>query len=224
MISIVTGTLNRKHLLPYIINNTIETNDKLELVLVDGGSTDGTIEYIKSLNNKQIKLIEIGHRSSYSHFMNIGIKNSKYDYICQWNDDVLLINRWEEIISELDNNDYYIFPWCRGDLSLYNGNKINEILKLDKILFYHCMNFGIYNKQVFDKIGYYDENFHFYCADEDMTYRCMNFDIKGKILYNIRVFEIDSINGQKILKNNYDDTEDRQILYKNISKYKNKML
>jgi hypothetical protein len=86
------------------------------------------------------------------------------------------------------------------------------------------MNFGIYNKQVFNKIGYYDENFHFYCADEDMTYRCMNFDIKGKILYNIRVFEIDSINGQKILKNNYDDTEDRQILYKNISKYKNKML
>ena len=44
MISIVTGTLNRKNLLPGLIENTVGKSDKLELVLVDGGSDDGTIE------------------------------------------------------------------------------------------------------------------------------------------------------------------------------------
>ena len=45
MVSIVTGTLNRLHLLTKIIQNTVNSSDKLELVLVDGGSSDGTIEY-----------------------------------------------------------------------------------------------------------------------------------------------------------------------------------
>jgi len=46
MISIVTGTLNRVGMLPNLIANTVLSDDRLELVLVDGGSTDGTIDYI----------------------------------------------------------------------------------------------------------------------------------------------------------------------------------
>ena len=89
-ISIVTGTLNRKFILPDLISNTVDRDERLELVLVDGGSTDGTIEYLKKLNHPKIKLVEVGERSSYPHFMNLGIKNSSYELICQWNDDVLL--------------------------------------------------------------------------------------------------------------------------------------
>ena len=73
MISIVTGTLNRKNFLKGLVDNTVNKNSKLELVLVDGGSTDGSLEFIKSLNHPQIKLIEVGGRSSYPHFMNLGI-------------------------------------------------------------------------------------------------------------------------------------------------------
>ena len=109
MISIVTGTLNRKYLLPNLINNTVNSCDKLELVLVDGGSNDGTIDYIKDLNHPRIKLIEVGERSSYPHFMNLGIENSSFEWVCQWNDDALLVSKWDEIISELDKiNDFYL--------------------------------------------------------------------------------------------------------------------
>ena len=47
-ISIVSGTLNRKDNVERLIKNTIDKYDFLELVLVDGGSTDGTIDYVKS--------------------------------------------------------------------------------------------------------------------------------------------------------------------------------
>ena len=60
MISIVTGTLNRLELLKKVIENTVGSSNLIELVLVDGGSTDGTIEYLRSLNHPQIKLIEVG--------------------------------------------------------------------------------------------------------------------------------------------------------------------
>jgi len=115
MISIVTGTLNRVNLIDDLIKNTVGNNDNLELILVDGGSSDGTIEKIKSINHPNVKLIEVGHRSGYSHFMNLGITNSKYEWVCQWNDDVLLVNDWNDIISALDEeNDFYLFNWKYG--------------------------------------------------------------------------------------------------------------
>ena len=51
MISIVTGTLNRIDHLKRVIENTVDSDPRLELVLIDGGSTDGTIEF-KSSKNK----------------------------------------------------------------------------------------------------------------------------------------------------------------------------
>ena len=83
------GTLNRKSQLELVVENTIKQTNSLELVIVDGGSTDGTKEYIKSLNSQNIKYIEYGKKSTYSHFMNLAIKNSTYDYVCIWNTDAI---------------------------------------------------------------------------------------------------------------------------------------
>ena len=100
MISIITGTLNRVGMLPTLIANTVLSDERLELVLVDGGSTDGTIDYIKQLNHPQIKLIEVGGRSPYPHFMNLAIQQSTHEVVCQWNDDVILCNDWSEVFLE----------------------------------------------------------------------------------------------------------------------------
>jgi glycosyltransferase involved in cell wall biosynthesis len=166
MISIVTGTLNRLHFLPKLIETTVHKNDFLELILVDGGSNDGTQEYIKSLKNDRIKLIEIGKRSSYPHFMNIGIENAKFDYICQWNDDALLVNEWSEVLEKLDNeHDFYIFNWKYGNLEdmknpdwisgIYHENTVNKgwCIVVDINNQEIIMNYGIYNKKIFKEIG-----------------------------------------------------------------------
>ena len=104
MISIITGSYNRLNNIKRLISNTVDANNLLELVIVDGGSTDGTVEYLQNLNNKNIKFIDYGKRSSYPHFSNLAIQNSKFDYICQWDDDALLINGWDEVIETLNNN------------------------------------------------------------------------------------------------------------------------
>jgi glycosyltransferase involved in cell wall biosynthesis len=72
MISIVTGTLNRIDHLKRVIENTVDSDSRLELVLIDGGSIDGTIEYLKNLNHSRVKLIEEGGRSYYWDYMKIG--------------------------------------------------------------------------------------------------------------------------------------------------------
>lgn len=229
MISIITGTLNRKKLLKMVINNTVKKSDKLELVLVDGGSTDGTIEYIKQLKHPQIKLIEVGGRSSYPHFMNLGIKNSKYDWICQWNDDVVLINDWEEVINEIDESDFYIFNWKYGNvMDIYNDNWKKGNNKKNG-WFLHCtkdnnkcgeivMNYGLYNKKIFKEIGMYNMEYQYYYSDSDMAERACYFGYKYKLLFNIKVCSINTT------KKAIHTKKDKNIFDRNIKLYKEKKL
>ena len=182
MISIVTGTYNRKNLLSGLIKNTVDASDRLELVLVDGGSTDETVEYIKDLNHPRIKLIEVGERSSYPHFMNLGIRNASHELVVQWNDDVLLKNDWGDIFAEIDDHDFYIFSWAIG------GNKTRwNLLDTETEI---VMNYGIYNKRIFREIGMYNLIYSFYYADGDMSYRARAFGYKHKSLRNVKVISI----------------------------------
>ena len=206
MISIVTGTLNRCHLLENLIKNTVDSNDKLELVLVDGGSSDGTLEYIKNLNHPRIKLIEVGERSSYPHFMNLGIENATYNWVCQWNDDVLLSNSWEEVIRELDEEHmFYLFNWKYGsetDINNYrwlsgeDSSHSNGGFCIVDAYDTHgeiVMNYGIYNKKVFKEIGMYNSAYSYYYADSDMSLRAYLFGYKYKALKDIKVCTLNNV-------------------------------
>lgn len=228
MISIVTGTLNRVDLLPNLIENTVLSNEKIELVLVDGGSTDGTLDYVKSLNNDRIKLIEVGGRSPYPHFMNLGIENATHEWICQWNDDVVLINNWEEVFKEIDdNNDFYLFNWKYGNFSDVTNKKwvkgdlytsgwclVDETANNGEIV----MNYGLYNKKIFREIGMYNNSYKYYYADGDMAYRAYKFGFKHKSLRHIKVCSL--ITPKKATH----DTNDTKVYKENLNKYNNNIL
>jgi len=228
MISIITGTLNRDGMLPTLIENTVLSDERLELVLVDGGSNDGTVNYIKQLNHPQIKLIEIGERSSYPHFMNLGIQAATHEVICQWNDDVILYNEWSEVFIELQSNhDFYLFNWKYGS---YDDIKNPEWLKGVDHHDGWClcniadsggeivMNYGLYNKKIFREIGMYNPEYRYYCADGDMAYRAYAFGYKVKDLRHIRVCSL------PVGKVATSHPEDHSIYQKNMDLYRQKIL
>jgi glycosyltransferase involved in cell wall biosynthesis len=213
MISIVTGTLNRLDYLKKVIENTVDSNDLLELVLVDGGSTDGTIEYLISLNHDRIKLIEYGERSYYWHYMNLGIKNSSHEWICQWNDDVILENTWDEVIEKLEDSiDFYLFSWkeLEGGYVIYDTE--NEFV----------LNYGIYNKKIFKEIGMYNNSYKYYFCDGDMSFRCKSFGYKSKKLFEIRC---NSTTGNSEKKAYMEDiSKETKNYLECLEKYKKKIL
>ena len=230
MISIVTGTLNRAHLLKDFLENTIGSSKKIELVLVDGGSTDGTIQFIKALDHPRIKLIEVGKRSSYPHFMNLGIRNAKYEYVCQWNDDVLLTNKWDDVIAELDDSGMYIFNWKYGTKQdLHNpewhkgdqhaqGWFLSNSKKSDGSGDI-CVNYGIYHKDVYRDLGLYDNQFKYYASDGDMAERVWHSKkYKIKTLRHIKVLAYSDT--PKVAVHFHDDFD---IYHKNIARYKHGM-
>jgi glycosyltransferase involved in cell wall biosynthesis len=204
-ISIVTGTLNRLKYLGGLIGNTVESEDGkgLELVLVDGGSTDGTIEYLERMNHPRIKLIEVRKRSPYPHYMNLGVKQAKHENICQWNDDVLLCNSWSDVFDTIDDeHDAYLFNWKEGDTeSMKYLNWTNCAGMRDNGWNLHncadysypnpvrgeiVMNYGIYKKNVFRKHGLYSDEYSYYCADGEMSMRAYYGGAKFKTCTNIK--------------------------------------
>ena len=228
MISIVTGTLNRLGMLPSLIENTVLSDERLELVLVDGGSTDGTIDYIKQLNHPQIKLIEVGGRSSYPHFMNLGIQAATHEVICQWNDDVILCNEWSEVFIELQSNhDFYLFNWKYGSYDdIKNPEWMRGVDHHDGWCLCNIadsggeivMNYGLYKKKIFREIGMYNPEYRYYCADGDMAYRAHAFGYKVKDLRHIRVCSL------PVGKVATSHPEDHSIYQKNIDLYRQKIL
>ena len=232
MISIITGSYNRLNNIKRLISNTVDANQSLELVIVDGGSTDGTVEYMQNLNHKNIKLINYGKRSSYSHFSNLAIENSKFDFICQWDDDALLINEWDDVLELLNTNiyDFHLFNWKLGNLedsldpSWLKGNTDENNWNLEdkteqqsetKIL---TMNYGIYNKKVFREIGMYNTRFNFWYADGDLSNRAYYFGYKHKSHRDIKVFVFNSDSNKTYTK------KDLKIYKKNLAKYQKQKL
>lgn len=206
MISVVTGTLNRKEYLQKLLDNTVNADERIELVLVDGGSKDGTIKFIKEQNNPRIKLIEIGVRSPYPHYMNVGIQHASHDLICQWNDDVLLCNTWQEVIDEIDDDHQaYLFNWKTGnndsindsdwlksDFPRDNGWIVINNIDLDYPLGNEnkdelCMNYGIYRREVFEKVGGYNISYLYYYSDAEMANRAYYAGFDFKNCLNIKV-------------------------------------
>lgn len=207
-ISIVTGTLNRLKYLGGLIENTVQSGwHDIELVLVDGGSTDGTVEFVKRLNHPSVKLIEVGKRSSYPHYMNLGVKAAKHENICQWNDDVLLCNDWDDVFETIDDDhDAYLFNWKEGDtqsmkeLKWLNcaGMRDNGWIIINNAQYTYpqmagektkevCMNYGIYKKDVFRKYGLYNPAYQYYCADSEMAMRAFHSGAKFKTCFDIKV-------------------------------------
>jgi glycosyltransferase involved in cell wall biosynthesis len=228
MISIVTGTLNRMSMLPQLISNTVLADERLELVLVDGGSTDGTLDYIKQLNHSRIKLIEVGRRSSYPHFMNLGIRESTHDIVCQWNDDVILCNDWSEIFLEIQSkHDFYLFNWKYGSLrDTQNADWIKGTECVDGWCLCNIaqsggeivMNYGLYHKRIFREIGMYNPEYRYYYADSDMAYRAYSFGYSVKDLYHIKVCSL------PVNKVAISYPQDQQTYQKNLSIYSQKIL
>ncbi|WP_066221640.1 TIGR04283 family arsenosugar biosynthesis glycosyltransferase [Formosa haliotis] len=72
IIPVINEAKNIQKLIPYLLNNT-NPKDICSIIIVDGGSTDGTQKVVKSFKNVQLVISEKGRAKQ----MNLGAKHAK---------------------------------------------------------------------------------------------------------------------------------------------------
>jgi glycosyltransferase involved in cell wall biosynthesis len=102
MISVVMPAYNAsKFIAPAIDSILNQTFQEFELIIVDDGSTDNTLEIVKSYleRDDRVQLIQSNH-GGLSIACNLGISNSKYSWIARMDaDDIALPQRFEKQIN-----------------------------------------------------------------------------------------------------------------------------
>ncbi|MFM1912299.1 MAG: hypothetical protein RIR51_137, partial [Bacteroidota bacterium] len=154
------------------INQTVFQD--IEVILVDGMSTDGTVAIIDQYCEKypNIRKIENPRRIT-PVSMNLGIKNATTDYILTLGAHTIYPNNYVEVLAEkiielnadLVGGGLKSLPasnsiLCKSIATLMSSpfgigfsfrNGCNEIKKVNTI------SFGLYRKELFEKLGYFDE-------------------------------------------------------------------
>jgi len=166
-ISIVTPSFNQGQYIEETINSIISQNyPNLEYIIIDGGSTDGTINILNKYDNKISKYVSTSDRGQ-THAINKGFKMSTGE-ICTWinSDDLIYDDALWKVAGYFSKDSNLDFIHGRG---FYFNDKGKEwpadknLNNLDiRYITHFCYDLQpstYFRRTVFDKIGYLDENY-----------------------------------------------------------------
>ena len=193
-VSVVTPNYNGEKFLKTFfdsLNNDCECIG--EVIIVDNGSSDGSVDYIKNNTfNFPVKLIENKENLGFAPGVNQGIKIAKYDYIFSINNDTEVKKGSIKALLNLITSDANIFSVQAKMLQFKNkdliddaGDEYNLLAWTKKTgenhkseeycdvkdIFSSCAGAALYNKSILNELGFFDDNFFAYMEDVDLALR-----------------------------------------------------
>lgn len=148
LISVIMPAYNRQDTIGAAIDSVLKQNyQNYELIIIDDGSIDDTVEVINSYKSSKIRLIKGKGRSGVSEARNLGLRESEGDVIAYLDSD----NTWEPdylgaMIGALDKSNDSKAAYC-GQY-LYRGVQTKPF----------AIRFASFNKSLMENRNYIDLN------------------------------------------------------------------
>jgi len=165
---VVIGTRNRREILEKCLNALIEKiNTHHQIIVIDAGSTDGTIEYLQSV--KGIHLVCDGRPIGQAQSYNRVFRSLDCQYICWLSDDNFVLPGMLDTAVDIlrGNNKIGLVALKVKDVTGRHTDK-PYLGGLYKTGILNC-NQGVIRSDLFRKIEYFDESFKNYGIDPDVT-------------------------------------------------------
>lgn len=139
-ISIVTVVLNDRDLFAKTVDSVSSQDySNLEHVIVDGGSSDGTVEFIKTLNSTQVKWVSEPDKGIYDA-MNKGVLIADGDW-------VIFLNAGDCFVSSTVVSEVFVEIGARQDLiygdTYFISDGVEELVAAqDPEMLWQALNFN----------------------------------------------------------------------------------
>ena len=182
-VSIIMPTYNYEKFIESALTGILkQTYTNFELIIVDDGSTDNTIEILKTIKDERVKILTKEH-SGIGKSLNLGFENATGEYET-WTaaDDLLYSTAIEEMVNVLETNPKIDFVYTRCELGIMDETGLEERYRIpydQKIsmewnpkTFYDEFNIGIiwlWRKNLRIKAG--SDYIPTPCEDYEMTTR-----------------------------------------------------
>jgi glycosyltransferase involved in cell wall biosynthesis len=174
MISVVIPAYNAEKFLPDTLDSILEqTMQAFEIIVVDDGSTDRTVEIVRgySAKDNRIRLI-LNHHGRQSNARNTAIRVARYDWIAPIDaDDIILPDRFEKQLQAAAAYPEVVAWGTYSQLTTADGtpyrtrqDRPTTLAEFDQMkrngeLFIMPNSSCLLRKDVVVKAGYYDPRF-----------------------------------------------------------------
>ncbi|MGI8865015.1 MAG: glycosyltransferase family 2 protein [Solirubrobacteraceae bacterium] len=169
-----------------------QTHPPGEVIVVDNGSSDGSVEFLRS-EHRDVQVVELGHNTGFAHAANRGVREARAEFVALVNTDVELAPDWlERMVAVLRADTGCASAACKM-LSMNDESRVydaGDFLRRDGVceqrgrfgldeprlddpveVFGACAGAVVYRREVFLDLGGFDERYFAYLEDVDLALR-----------------------------------------------------
>lgn len=183
-LSVVLGTYNRIYQLLRCIRSIYKYSPDSEIVVVDGGSTDGTLEWLRT---QSLTLIEQGELLGAVKAFNAGFAIAHGEYVANLNDDAWLVDQgfWSacNLLDDCPEAGQVAIPFDEGRVVPF---RLDATMPLAGRRWLYA-NFGVTRRTLGNRLGWWGTDYYTYGGDAEISMKIWNAGYQVIPLHGFRV-------------------------------------